>query len=101
MEVQGCSVNFNSTNKEMKLIQRIVDRAMYMAKDLEVSCDKKSLVMDIEACHCNGTKLDLKKLMASKNSDFGHDVFGISRYIDRNTGKLKNNFYPRCAAKEK
>jgi len=32
--------------------------------------------------------------------NFGHDVFGISRHLDRATGKLER-FHPRCAKKEK
>jgi hypothetical protein len=99
MKVDADMAKFKATNKEMKIIERIAARALYMAKDLEISCDKKTLLMDIEACHCNGAKLDLKKLMSFDNSNFAHDVFGIHRHLDRNTGKLKNNFWPRSAAK--
>lgn len=93
-------VNFTATKKEMKIIERIVQRALYMAEELEMSIDKKHLLMDIEACHCNGTKLDLKKLMSFDNSNFSHDVFGIRKHLDRNTGKLRDGFRPRCAVKE-
>lgn len=93
-------IKFSATKKEMKFIERIVERALKIAKDHEVSCDKGSLLMDIEACHCNGVKLDLKKLLSFSNADFAHDVFGIRRHLDRDTGRLRNNFYPRCALKE-
>lgn len=93
-------IKFSATKKEMKFIERIVQRALYMAEELEMSIDKKHLLMDIEACHCNGTKLDLKKLMSFDNSNFSHDVFGIRKHLDRNTGKLRDCFRPRCAVKE-
>lgn len=48
-------IKFSATKKEMKFIERIVQRALYMAEELEMSIDKKHLLMDIEACHCTGT----------------------------------------------
>lgn len=53
--------------------------------------------MDVTACHANGCPLDLEKLLHADAFNFSHDVFGIARYINRNTGKLENCFVPRCA----
>lgn len=100
MKVDASMAKFTATKKEMKFIERIVERALKLAEDLEFSCNKATLLMDIEACHCNGTKLDLKKLMSFDNSNFSHDVFGIRKHLDRNTGKLRDCFRPRCAVKE-
>lgn len=56
--------------------------------------------MDITACHLNGCPLDLGKLMNARDGDFGHDVFGIRRHINRTTGQLEEGFAPRCALPE-
>jgi hypothetical protein len=53
--------------------------------------------MDITACHLNGCKLDLAKLLAADDFNFAHDVLGIRRHIDRETGQLMNCFRPRFA----
>lgn len=34
--------------------------------------------------------------MNANDSDFGHDIFGIRRHIDRITGRLGGEFQPRC-----
>jgi len=54
--------------------------------------------MDVTACHANGNKLDLAGLLAADDFNFSHDVFGIYRHIDRDTGKLGNCFRPRYSA---
>ena len=56
--------------------------------------------MDLTACHLNGCPLDLPKLMNARDSDFGHDVLGIRRYINRTTGQLEEQFVLRCALPE-
>lgn len=59
--------------------------------------DLMSLEMDIGAAHANGCKLDLDKLLKADDFNLCHDVFGISRHLDRNTGELTGWFVPRCA----
>jgi len=41
--------------------------------------------------------LDFEKLLSFDDFNFYHDMFGIHNNLDRNTGKLKNHFVPRCA----
>ncbi len=78
---------------EVKLISKIVGRAM---RDFRATpIDKESLEMDIEAVHCNDMPLDLEALLAAPVGTFGHDVFGIRRFIDRSTGRLTEHFVPR------
>ena len=76
-------------------MSQIVGRAMAEHPDLAI--DKQSLEMDIEAVHCNGTPLDLQRLLDAPTGTFGHDVFGIQRYINRTTGQLTECFVPRTA----
>lgn len=45
----------------------------------------------------SGCELDLQKLLDAPDGDFGHDVFGIRRHINRQTGELGDCFLPRCA----
>lgn len=88
-------ISFNVTIGEANLIRQIVDRALLLSP-----FDKLSLNMDITACHCNCCSLDLKGLLNAPDSDFAHDVAGINRRIDYETGKLENCFLPRYARRE-
>lgn len=55
--------------------------------------------MDITACHLNGCPLDLPGLADASIGDFNHDVMGIRKFINRETGKLEGDF-PRYALKQ-
>ena len=55
-------------------------------------------MMDVTAVHANYMPLALSDLLAADDFDFSHDVFGIRRHIDRDTGRLGNCFVPRYAA---
>ncbi len=89
------SVRFDASLAEIKIISKIVGRAM--REHPEMNIDKTSLEMDIEAVHCNDIPIDLPRLLAIGSPHFGHDVFGIQRFINRNTGKLTECFVPRTA----
>jgi hypothetical protein len=58
--------------------------------------DRITLTMDLTAVHLN-TPLDLQALLEADQFDFAHDVAGIQRHINRNTGKLGGCFLPRSA----
>jgi hypothetical protein len=62
---------------------------------------KLSLVMDLRAADgVNGNKkIDFERLLAADDFNFIHDVGGIQRHMNRETGKLENCFLPRCARK--
>ncbi len=89
------------TRFEQDLIYKIADRAIAIAAAAGVYYDKLSVCMDIAGCHLNGCELDLNKLLAAPDGDFGHDVFGIRRHIDRATAKLGGCFLPRCSMPSK
>lgn len=76
----------------------ILDRAQDMCYDPALR-DPLSFTMDITAANgLNGNApLDLEKLLAFKDLDFLHDISGIVAHMNRNTGKLMNEFRPRCA----
>lgn len=62
------------------------------------SVDKVHIEMDIVAAHVGGCPLKLKQLLEADDLNFFHDVYGINQNLDRNTGELKNFFWPRYAA---
>lgn len=93
-------VSFEVSAFEARLIQKIASRAAKIAKANGIRFDMLTTVMNLTACHANGCQLDLNKLLAAPDGDFGHDVFGICRYLDRDTSQLTDFFVPRCALPE-
>lgn len=87
-------IRWNISKQDAGLVEIVVKRTQ--AEGFAV-IDPLKLTMDITACHLSGCPLDLAKLLAFPSFDFVHDVLGIHRLIDRETGKLKNCFTPRCA----
>lgn len=83
--------------EEHKVIMGIVLRYARLVGD-EVDVQPLSAMMDIEACHCNGCALDLAALLnAPRDTDVVHDVAGIQRFMNRETGLLEGGFTPRYA----
>jgi hypothetical protein len=91
---------FNASKYEADIINQIANRAVKMAADLGVKYDKMTATMDITACHCNGMPLALDKLLAADDGNFGHDIFGIRRFINRRDCSIGGCFVPRCSLPE-
>ena len=87
------TLSFKTTNKELIVISKIAKRAA----GLGIASDLLSCEMDLSACHANGIPLDFQKLLDFPDFDFAHDVAGVARHIDRETGKVMDCFIPRCA----
>lgn len=79
-------------NEDKQLLNKIVRRANELGFRNVIQNEH-----DIRICHLNGNPLDLKKLLDSCESDFIHDIHGISLYINRFEGKLMQCFHPKCA----
>lgn len=60
--------------------------------------NRRDAMMDVTATHNNGCALQLANLLAAQDGDFAHDVFGIRRFLNRDTGQLMCNFNPRYRA---
>lgn len=86
-------VQFNCAPEDHRTIAKIAQRAVAMNPDY----DFRTADMDVTACHCNGTPLRLTALLGADAFNFAHDVFGIARHIDRETGRLAGCFVPRFA----
>lgn len=93
----GYPISFETTKAEVRLITKILDRA---AKQKLFIGDRMDHMMDIQACHANGTPLDFQKFLDADDFNFLHDFCGIYRHINRATGKLEDMFLPRTAKKE-
>ena len=93
-------INFNATKDEHKTIVAIARRAVKMAADYDVDYEYTCAMMDVNACHSNGNPLDLDGLLNADDFNFAHDVFGIRRHIDRETGTLGNCFVPRYSLRQ-
>lgn len=90
-------IKWNASKEDFDKILAIVKRA----EELRVLLDPRpQVIMDLEACHCNGCPLDLDGLLAANQGDFGHDVLGIRRHLNRRTGLLQDCFLPRYAASQ-
>lgn len=93
------AISFKASKDDMATIHRIADRALKFAKEAGIPADKLDFTMDITATHCSGCPLDLGRFLAGPDSDFIHDVFGIRRHLNRDTGELEDCFLPRYAAR--
>lgn len=96
---QQAAIKWDLGPGEADLISKIVKRAM--ERFPKHNLDKMTLLMDLTAAHANGTTLQLKELLEADDFNFGHDIFGISNHIDRNTGKMTRCFLPRFYAYKK
>lgn len=86
-------INFNASPEEFAKIIDISERATRAGWQ----GNHMSTLMDLSACHLNGCPLDLDRMLEADDFNLMHDVAGIARHIDRNTGKLTRCFLPRFA----
>ncbi len=92
-------INWNVSTKDALIILKIARRAATLLTGDEYTIQDAS--MDITATHLNGCPLRLQELLDAKDGDFGHDVLGIRRFIDRDTGKIDpGTFSPRFSEPE-
>lgn len=88
-------VSFDVSKRDRHLISDIVDRAMVLAEKAGAPRHRMTLEMDITAVHANGRPLRLVELASADDFNLAHDVFGIEKHLDRQTGTLGGCFVPR------
>lgn len=89
--------NFHVSREDSALILAIVERyAPIYRESVGEPLDRLSATMDLSACH-NSCPLKLATLLAADEFNFIHDVAGIQRHMDRETGELGDCFLPRYA----
>ncbi len=93
-------INFSMENPE--LVERIALRALGLRVRANPNLparhrrSKQDYMMDIAAAN-NSCALQLERLAEADDFNFAHDVFGIERHLNRETGELENYFLPRFA----
>jgi hypothetical protein len=80
--------------QEIQLIMAIANRA---ARTLNMPHHSMTFSMDLELCHSKNP-LRLQEMLYSKDADLIHDVCGINKNLNHDTGKLENCFSPRYSA---
>jgi hypothetical protein len=92
-------INWNLSAKDFKLIVEIAER---IERELpNYPDDRRTLIMDLNACHSNGCPLQLEELLNADRFEFAHDIYGIRKAINRRTGELTEDcFVPRYAQPE-
>lgn len=93
-------MKFCNSRNESILCTKIAQRAVALAVKHGIKYKMMDASMDIEAAHCNGNPLRLADLLEADDFNFAHDVFGIRRHIDRETGKLGDCFSPRYTERQ-
>jgi hypothetical protein len=91
-------VSFEASAANRALARKIARRARELYLSANVDRDATDIEMDLLATHANGCPLDFKRLSEADDFNLMHDVSGIARHIDRETGELTNCFLPRFAA---
>lgn len=85
-------------NTPINKIHPIVGRALGVLRAAGYrKPDRQDVMMDLDAVNSNGCPLDFDKLAGFDDFDFAHDIVGIYKNLDRNTGQLTDHFIPRCA----
>lgn len=93
-------VSFAVSKEDSEIINTITGRAVRLYARHGMKLDAMSFMMDVTATHANGCPLKLAELATADESNFAHDVGGIVRHLDRETGKLGGCFLPRFAVKQ-
>jgi hypothetical protein len=93
-------INWRVPKKEARIIDKIASRAVAMALANDIEYSFQDADMDITAVHANGCRLNLSELLHTDEANFGHDIFGIRRFLNRETGELRGFFTPRHSEKE-
>lgn len=88
---------FKIADRALALLQQRVTDGMMHQRQLPSFMD---ISMDVTAAHANGNPLRLHALLAADDFNFAHDVFGIHRHMNRDTGELGDCFVPRFSVPE-
>ncbi|GBQ19857.1 hypothetical protein AA12717_0374 [Gluconacetobacter sacchari DSM 12717] len=100
-------VKFDISVEDAVLVGLIADRVVDVlisggAERIEIPWKEFCLEMrmDLVAVHANGCPMDFDRLLNADKNTLMHDVGGIAKYLDRDTGRLTECFRPRTALKE-
>lgn len=93
-------INFDLPPEDFDTVCEIADRADASGLTHPDRYSRITLIMDLCACHNHATPLDFKRLSEADGLNFNHDIAGIARHMDRETGQLRDCFVPRFAKRD-
>ena len=96
--MNASEINWDVSPEDGKLIAAILNRALglgLLRRENAINTE-----MDIIATHNHNVKLRLADWLAADDFNFKHDLLGIDRHMNRDTGKLGGHFLPRFAVRE-
>jgi hypothetical protein len=93
-------ISFATSKFEHDMISEIATRAYPKLRAAGHDVKKIDIEMDVTAVHLNGNPLRLAELVNADDFNFFHDIGGIRRHLNRETGQLENHFRPRYSAPE-
>lgn len=92
-------VSFDISEADRNLVSECADRAEELGL-IGTDVDARlGFEMDLTAVHANGCPMDFQRLLDADDFNFVHDVGGIKRHLNRETGELLDMFRPRFAQK--
>ncbi|MCP1245388.1 hypothetical protein NKW54_05460 [Acetobacter cerevisiae] len=98
------SVKFKATPAELRIIKRIGRRAAVLMRrhgsSQNYGAIRLSVIISLVVTHSNGCPLDLERMVKADDFNLLHDVDGINRYLNTETGRLTQCFLPRFAKRE-
>lgn len=83
--------------EDAEAVDVICTRAQALFRSLNVKRSPLEIRMDISAVHAK-VPLRLDAFASADDFNFNHDIGGIYRHLNRQTGELENFFVPRFAA---
>ena len=85
--------------QEFELMNLIADRGIALADLHGYEYRKVDVMLDLIVTHTMVCPLRLRDFLAFDDGDFGHDFFGIHKYLDRDLKNphMKDCFVPRSA----
>jgi hypothetical protein len=99
-------IRFDAGPRDLVTVRQIVRRALEPGTPLAAALEQMGtlspieLEMDLVAVHMNVCALRLDELLLADEFNFSHDILGIRRHLNRQTGELGNCFMPRFATRK-
>ena len=83
--------------KHFNLITDVLNRVDKLREEYKLGNTPDRMTLNISLEYANLSINELENLLSFDNGSFGHDVFGIDKYMSRDTYKLTDCFLPRCS----
>jgi len=89
----------DDSTEETKLIRAIATRARRLYSTHGIKINTLDCSMDLVVAH-ECIPLRLQDLLAADDTDFAHDIGGITKNLNRDTFEIENCFLPRFAVRD-